>query len=59
MYFWENAGLMLGTVKEEWSDRFVLSSEEYLHGTINLVNDLVSFCVLCDNPILMTATSLG
>jgi len=37
-------------IKEEWSDRFVLSSEEYLHGTINLVNDLSRLAV---NAVIM------
>jgi hypothetical protein len=29
-------------VKEEWNDRFSLSAEDYLHGLITLVNELVS-----------------
>ena len=29
------------TVKEEWKDRFVLTAEDYLHGVISVVNELV------------------
>lgn len=28
-------------VQEEWKDRFVLSVEDYLHGMITMVNELV------------------
>lgn len=28
-------------VQEEWKDRFVLSVEDYLHGVITMVNELV------------------
>ena len=30
-------------VQEEWSDRLTISTEDYLHGIISLVNELVSF----------------
>lgn len=29
-------------VQEEWKDHFFLSTEEYLHSLISLVNELVS-----------------
>ena len=29
-------------VQPAWSDRFVLTAEDYLHGVITLVNELVS-----------------
>lgn len=29
------------TVKDEWKDRFTLTAEDYLHGLISLVNELV------------------
>lgn len=29
-------------VKEEWSDRFSIATEDYLHGLISLVNELVN-----------------
>ena len=38
--------LTLCTVKEEWKDRLVIPPEDYLHGLISLVNELVS----CRNP---------
>lgn len=28
-------------VKEEWNDRFAIAVEDYLHGLISLVNELV------------------
>lgn len=28
-------------VREDWSDRFAISAEDYLHGIISLVNELV------------------
>lgn len=36
------------TVQEEWKDHFFLSTEEYLHSLISLVNELVrpSLCVI-------------
>ncbi|OCH91850.1 Translin [Obba rivulosa] len=37
-------GELLG-IKEEWSDRFTLSAEDYLHGLINLVNELSRLAV--------------
>jgi len=30
-----------GPVKDEWKDKFILSVEDYLHGVISLVNELV------------------
>jgi hypothetical protein len=33
-------------VKEEWKDRIALPVEDYLHGLISLVNELVSPIVL-------------
>jgi hypothetical protein len=34
----------LNVVKEEWKDRLAISAEDYLHGLISLVNELV--CLL-------------
>lgn len=34
----------LNAVKEEWKDRLAISAEDYLHGLISLVNELV--CLL-------------
>lgn len=31
------------SVREEWSDRLAISAEDYLHGIISLVNELVGF----------------
>jgi hypothetical protein len=31
----------LSVVKEEWKDRLAISAEDYLHGLISLVNELV------------------
>ena len=31
------------SVQEEWSDRLAISTEDYLHGIISLVNELVGF----------------
>lgn len=30
-------------VKHEWKDRFILSVEDYLHGLITMINELVRF----------------
>jgi hypothetical protein len=30
-------------VREEWRDRFALPAEDYLHGIVGLVNELVCF----------------
>ena len=35
----------LHTVQDEWKDRFTLSIEDYLHGLITLVNELVRMLV--------------
>ncbi|KAI0061698.1 translin [Artomyces pyxidatus] len=32
-------------IKEEWSDRFVLSVEDYLHGLISMINELSRLAV--------------
>lgn len=34
--------LKSSSVRQEWHDRVVLSVEDYLHGVITLVNELVS-----------------
>lgn len=34
--------IMISLVKKEWSGRFLLTVEDYLHGLISLVNELVS-----------------
>lgn len=36
-------------VKDEWKDRFVLVVEDYLHGLISLVNELVSLTIFKKN----------
>ena len=33
------------TVKEEWKDRLAISAEDYLHGLISLVNELVRLSI--------------
>ncbi|KAN0087469.1 Translin [Tylopilus felleus] len=38
------AGVVLG-IKEEWSDRFSIATEDYLHGLISLVNELSRLAV--------------
>jgi len=43
------------TVKEEWKDRLAIPPEDYLHGLISLVNELVS----CRNPNVMDTVIRG
>ena len=38
-------------VKEEWKDRFALTAEDYLHGLITLVNELVGHDVFRNLPL--------
>lgn len=33
--------MILGSVQQDWQDHFFLSTEEYLHSLISLVNELV------------------
>jgi hypothetical protein len=35
--------LMLYVVEPSWSDHFVIAVEDYLHGLISVVNELVSY----------------
>lgn len=36
----------LNIVKEEWKDRLAISAEDYLHGLISLVNELVCLLIV-------------
>jgi len=47
-------------VKAEWTDRMTLPVEDYLHGVINTVNDLVwVFCLPRQTTQLMILVSRG
>jgi hypothetical protein len=40
------------TVKEEWKDRLAISAEDYLHGLISLVNELVRLSIDNFEPLV-------
>ena len=47
-------------VHPEWEDRFTLAVEDYLHGLISLVNELVRVhCFVYTDMILMKTFSLA
>jgi hypothetical protein len=57
------------SVKEEWKDKFAVTAEDYLHGLITLVNELV--CLIpdifvfrlifshCQSRLAVNAVTLG
>lgn len=38
-------------VKDEWNTRFMVTSEDYLHGLITMVNELVSISALFESAV--------
>jgi hypothetical protein len=43
-------------VKDEWSDRLALPVEDYLHGIISLVNELVSAIHRCTKDLFLPSS---